>query len=143
MEVFLSSRCRVVICGLLTLASWGGTSLIVGAADPAVEAAIKTGAEYVRQQQLQDGCWEGRGHRLGETALAGLALLAAGFPANSPPVMAAAQGVRRLVPANWKTYEVSLAVMFLDQLGVRNDSEIIRSLGARLAAGQAANGCWT
>ena len=143
MEVFLSSRCRVVICRLLTLASWGGTSLIVGAADPAVEAAIKKGAEYVRQQQLQDGCWEGRDHRLGETALAGLALLAAGFPANSPPVMAAAQGVRRLVPTNWKTYEVSLAVMFLDQLGVRNDSEIIRSLGARLAAGQAANGCWT
>jgi hypothetical protein len=72
-----------------------------------------------------------------------LALLAAGFPPSSPPLMAAAHGVRRLVPANTKTYEVSLAVMFLDQLGVKGDSEIIRHMGARLAAGQAANGCWT
>ncbi len=143
MEVFTSPPWRVVICGLLIWASWGDTTLIVKAADPAIEAAIKKGAEYIRRQQLQDGYWEGRGHRLGETALAGLSLLAAGFPSNSPPVTAAAHGVRRLVPASMETYEVSLAVMFLDQVGVKGDSEIIRHLGARLADGQAANGCWT
>jgi hypothetical protein len=143
MKIFSSPRFRVRICGLLALATWAGTSALVRAGDPAIEAAIKHGAECIRRQQLQDGCWEGRGHRLGETALAGLALLAAGFRPTSPPVMAAAHAVRRLVPANTQTYEVSLAVMFLDQVGVRGDSETIRRLGARLAAGQAANGCWT
>lgn len=111
--------------------------------NPAVKAAIKRGAHYIQRQQLQDGCWQGRGHRLGETALAGLALLAAGQPADSPAVATAARAVRQLALADWQTYDVSLAVMFLDQIGGEGDFEIIRKLGARLAAGQAKDGCWT
>lgn len=113
------------------------------AREPAVEAAIKRGAIYIEQQQRQDGSWRGRGHPLGETALAGLALIAAGHQVKSPAVTAAAQAVRQLTRANWETYDVSLAVMLLDQVGGRGDSEIIRGLGARLVDGQAADGCWT
>ena len=113
------------------------------AAESAVEAAIKRGALYIQRQQLQDGCWQGRGHRLGETALAGLALLAAGQLRDSPAVAAAARTVRQLSLGNRETYDVSLAVMFLDLAGDRKDSEMIRKLGETLAAGQAADGCWT
>lgn len=113
------------------------------AAESAVEAAIKRGALYIQRQQLQDGCWQGRGHRLGETALAGLALLAAGQLPDSPAVAAAARTVRQLSLGNRETYDVSLAVMFLDLAGDRKDSEMIRKLGETLATGQAADGCWT
>jgi hypothetical protein len=109
----------------------------------AVEAAIKRGALYIQRQQLQDGCWQGRGHRLGETALAGLALLAAGQLPDSPAVSAAARAVRQLAAGNRETYDVSLAVMFLDLAGDQKDSGMIRKLGETLTAGQAADGCWT
>jgi hypothetical protein len=111
--------------------------------DPAVTKAMERGSLYIRRHQLRDGCWQHRGHRLGETALAGLALLAAGQPSDSPAVAAATRAVRQLALSNWETYDVSLAVMFLDRVGDREDSEIIRRLGHSLAAGQAANGCWT
>jgi hypothetical protein len=42
-----------------------------------------------------------------------------------------------------QTYDVALAVMFLDRLGKHEDSEVLRQLGDRLRKGQAANGCWT
>lgn len=111
--------------------------------EPVVEAAIKKGALYIQRQQARDGSWQGRGHRLGETALAGLALLAAGDPVGSPAVTNAADAVRRIAPTNRQTYDVSLAVMFLDRVGHRHDSDMIRKLGDTLAAGQAADGCWT
>jgi hypothetical protein len=111
--------------------------------DLTVKPAIKRGAEYIQRHQLPDGSWEGRGHRLGETALAGLALLAAGYPADSPAVAGAVRAVRRLASSNGQTYDVSLAVMFLDCVGHRNDSGMIRDLGRAIVAGQAADGCWT
>lgn len=111
--------------------------------DAAVRKAIETGSLYIRRHQLQDGCWQNRGHRLGETALAGLALLAAGQPPDSPAVAAATRAVRQLVVSNKETYDVSLAVMFLDRIGDQKDTAIIRRLGDNLAAGQAADGCWS
>lgn len=111
--------------------------------EPGIERAIKRGAACIERQQLRDGCWDRRGHRLGETALAGLALLAVGYPADHPAVAAAARAVRAIAVSNSATYDLSLTVMFLDQLGDRSDSETIRKLGARFAAGQAADGCWT
>jgi hypothetical protein len=113
------------------------------AADAAVQAAIDRGAVWLRQRQQRDGAWNGRGHQVGETALAGLALLAAGDRPDSPPIVAASRVVRRLVAVENSTYDVSLAVMFLNQLSERMDSELIRALGQRLVRGQCADGSWT
>lgn len=134
---------RQVVVVVFAMSCLPAASSTTRAQDPAVKAAIERGAQYIQRQQLRDGCWQGRGHRLGETALAGLALLAAGQPTDSPAVAAAARAVRQLAPADWQTYDVSLAVMFLDQIGGDGDFEIVRKLGARLAAGQANDGCWT
>lgn len=113
------------------------------ASDARVKAAIERGAAFVQRHQLQDGSWNSRGHELGETALSGLALLAAGYESNSQPVVAAARRVRELSESNWQTYDISLAVMFLDRVGARQDVAVIRTLGEKLAGGQLANGCWT
>ena len=40
------------------------------------------------------------------------------------------------------TYEVALAILFLDRLGEKSDSRIIQMLAARLIAGQTATGGW-
>jgi hypothetical protein len=106
------------------------------AEDSDVEAAIKKGTLYIQRLQLRDGSWHNRGHRLGETALAGLALLAAGQPSDSAPVDSAARAVRQLAVNNNETYDVSLAVMFLDRIGNSEDSALIRRLGERLANGR-------
>ena len=129
--------------GMLVVVFLFSVHTTTSADDHAVKKAIERGSLYIRQQQLQDGCWQGRGHRLGETALAGLALLAAGQQADSPAVAAATRAVRQLAIGNRETYGVSLTVMFLDRVGNRKDSEMIRRLGQSLAAGQAADGCWT
>lgn len=111
--------------------------------DSDVEAAIRRGVLYIQRQQLSDGCWHSHGHRLGETALAGLALLAAGERSDSEAVVSAARAVRHLAISSNETYGVSLAVMFLDRIGHVEDSVLIKRLGERLADGQAADGCWT
>ncbi len=132
--------CAYTTLGLILL---GSAQSFCRAAQPVVDAAIKRGALYIQRLQNRDGSWQARGHQLGETSLAGLALLAAGYPADSPVIASAARAVRQIARKNWNTYDVSLAVMFLDQVGARRDEQIIRLLGDRLAQGQAADGCWT
>jgi hypothetical protein len=138
-----SRRNQRFVVGMLAMAFLFAVHSASQADNPVVELAIKRGALNIQRQQLQDGCWQSRGHRLGETALAGLALLAAGQPVDSPAVAAATRAVRQHALGNRETYDVSLAVMFLDRVGDRKDSETIRRLGESLAAGQAADGCWT
>ena len=89
--------------GMLVVVFLFSVHTTTSADDHAVKKAIERGSLYIRQQQLQDGCWQGRGHRLGETALAGLALLAAGQQADSPAVAAATRAVRQLAIGNRET----------------------------------------
>jgi len=142
-RVVKPGRLRIAICVILSVSMGTRSNLAVEAVETVVGTAIRNGASYIERRQLHDGSWQARGHQLGETALAGLALLAARYPAHSPAVAAAARAVRQLAPRNSQTYDVALAVMFLDQVGAQADSELIRNLGSRLAAGQAANGSWS
>lgn len=98
----------------------------------------------MRSQQAS-GAWGGWGgsHELGETALAALALLAAGSPANSPEVQAAAGLVRGQAAGDPDTYDVSLAIMFLDQLAAATDEPLIKTLLGNLQRGQGGDGSWS
>ena len=108
-----------------------------------IRRSISQGVQYLIGMQSADGTWSSSGHVLGETALAGLALIAGGQDPNSPRVVAAAEAVRRLAATDTNTYDNSLAIMFLDRLGVPSDADLLRRLGARLAEGQCASGAWT
>lgn len=135
--------CREVAVGIACIFFFLIVPSALEASNVRVKAAIKRGAAFVQGLQLQDGSWNSRGHELGETALSGLALLAAGYKKTSQPVVAAARKVRELSQSSLQTYDISLAVMFLDRVGARNDVAVIRTLGKKLAGGQAANGSWT
>ena len=114
------------------------------AADPAAsKAAITRGVEYLLQTQSRDGSWNTWSHELGETALAGMALLAGGQAVDSQSVMAAAAVVRRLARSDTSTYDTSLAIMFLDRLGQPIDADLLRDLGGRLRSGQCRDGSWS
>jgi len=130
---------------ILAVASAAAPYLPLAAAPPAeIEASIARGVRFLERTQGGRGAWEMRGYPLGETALAGLALLAAGVPDDARAAQAAAAAVRALSPTpGTETYEVSLAIMFLDRLGDQGDVKTIRGLGRRLAAGQCVDGSWT
>ena len=128
------------VCACL-IACWLAVSAV---ADDRVRRAIDRATGYLIQTQRQGGTWNSMAsHELGETSLAGMALLAGGKPANEPAVLAAATAVRKRAADDWTTYDTALAIMFLDRLGLPRDTELLGRLGQRLAGGQGGSGAWT
>ncbi|HVS34915.1 MAG TPA: prenyltransferase/squalene oxidase repeat-containing protein [Gemmataceae bacterium] len=107
-----------------------------------VNKAIERGVEWLRKTQQQDGSWA-QAHAVGLAALPGLTLLECGVPADDEQVVKAAEYVRRKAPMLGKTYELGLAILFLDRLGDEQDEPLIRSMALRLIAGQTAAGGWS
>ncbi|HEY8505436.1 MAG TPA: HEAT repeat domain-containing protein, partial [Gemmataceae bacterium] len=111
--------------------------------------AVERGADYLRRHLRNPGAvppGEAAGisasHRLGRLSLAGLALLESGVPADDPVLVQAVKGVRAGAEAETQTYDLALAVMFLDRYGDKADSPLIRALGERLLTGQGVSGGW-
>src|SRR5262249_46750219 len=118
-----------------------------------VQQATERGIVYLRRTQLANGSWiigkeavaddySPPYYAAGFAGLGGLALLETGVPAKDPAVQAAARYIRLSGPRLFRTYDVSLAVLFLDRLGDARDRPLIRSLALRLVAGQTAWGGW-
>lgn len=108
-----------------------------------VRRSVRAGVAYLVDAQAKDGTWNSSGHCLGETALAGMALVAGGSPIDDPSVTAAADAVRRMAASEMSTYDNSLSIMFLDRLGIESDSALIERMALRLNQGQCLNGAWT
>jgi hypothetical protein len=109
-----------------------------------INRAIDRGVEALRRLQQPDGTWAppGEYHKLGYAGLPGLTLLECGAPATDPAVVQAARFVRQYANKAEDTYEISVALLFLDRLGDAGDLELIQTLAARLIAGQTATGGW-
>jgi hypothetical protein len=118
-----------------------------------VQEAIDRGVTYLRRTQLPTGSWiigkEGVAddyappyYAAGFAGLGGLALLESGVPAGDPAVQAASRYIRKSGPRLFRTYDVTLALLFLDRLGDARDQPLVRSLALRLAAGQTPLGGW-
>jgi hypothetical protein len=118
-----------------------------------VNKAIDRGVAYLRRTQCSNGSWtyggkqqklllDPRAWAVGHAAMPGLTLLECGVAPTDPAVQKAAAYVRKHAPPLNRTYEISLAVLFLDRLGDPADRPLIRSLALRLVAGQNARGGW-
>jgi hypothetical protein len=109
-----------------------------------VNEAIDRGVVYLRKTQLKNGSWSLALHGVGYAALPGLTLLECGVSAKDPAVLKAARYVRFNAPTlnNKTTYQLSLAILFLDRLGDPKDRKLIRTMALRLVAGQNAAGGW-
>ena len=99
----------------------------------AIDEAVKMGVAYLSDQfqGMKPGdLREATG--IGPAALAGLALLESGKPANDPTVKAIAAAVRDAAYTETRTYQISLCVFFLDRLGEPTDAAYIQMLAVRL-----------
>jgi VWFA-related protein len=109
--------------------------------DQEIASAIARGVEFLKQVQSSEGHWDDPSqsqHRLGLTALAGLALLENGVATDSSEITRARQVVNELARDSDQTYDLALAILFLArcQKGRRGEADLlIQNLGRRLAAG--------
>lgn len=115
----------------------------------AVDDAVARGVEFLQRTQTPVGSWgtgtdvNDGGWLVGYTALAGLALAECGVPPSDPALKKAADIVRAAAPRIDRTYEVSLAILFLDRVADPKDKDRIQSLASRLIGGQTASGGWS
>jgi hypothetical protein len=109
-----------------------------------VNKVIDRGVQWLQKHQTPSGSWGPPGlHPIGLTALPALTLLECGVPADDPAIQKAANRVRKAIPKLDRTYELSLAILFLDRLGDAADDKLIQTCALRLAAGQSPAGGWT
>jgi hypothetical protein len=106
-----------------------------------VDKAIERGLKYLRSAQSPNGSWPGS-YPLGTTALPALTMLECGLPGNDPQVQKAAAFIRKEAPAQTRTYDASLALLFLSRLGESQDRPLIQNLAMRLVVKQTAAGGW-
>ncbi len=119
-----------------------------------VNNAIDRGVTYLKRTQQKNGTWanpqgnwaearfHGHVYAIGFTALPGLTLLECGVPPSDPIIQQAAQFVRSKATQLDRTYELALAILFLDRLGDPADKKLIQTFALRLIAGQSATGGW-
>ena len=116
----------------------------------AIDRAINLGVGFLqRNQNQQTGSWGtgtdvggGGGWLVGYAALTGLALVECGVPTTDRGLQVAASVVRNNYTKIDSTYEVALAILFLDRMGNAKDRGVIQGLAARLIAGQTGSGGW-
>jgi hypothetical protein len=131
-----------VLVGLLMVAHNPGDGTAGSSDGPAkeeVQKAVERGVAFLKSQSH---AWDFEGHSVGVSALVGLALLECGVPSTDETIDGAAQLVRRDVASIDDTYDVSLAIMFLDRLGSPDDEALIETCCLRIVAGQSNRGGW-
>ncbi|HEV3204044.1 MAG TPA: HEAT repeat domain-containing protein [Gemmataceae bacterium] len=104
--------------------------------NPAVRQAIEKGVQSLKRNPAPDA------GRVGAWALTGLTLLECAVPDTDPVIQNAAVLIRKGSLEQTNTYDLSLALMFLDRLGEPADVELIQSMGVRLLGGQNMAGGW-
>lgn len=102
-----------------------------------VNRAIDRGVTYLFAQHLKLNEYR---NYLG---LLGLTLLECGIAADHSSVRQIAAWIRARERDLKQTYELTLAILFLDRLGDPRDQKLIRAFGQRLLIGQLDCGTWT
>jgi len=114
-----------------------------------ITAARQKGIEFIKSQQNKEGFWEfdddpkTDSNNVGLTALCTIALIENGVPHNDPVVRNGYEYVLEKSTSLKSTYELSLATVMLSRMGDRRDRLRIKTLAARLFAGQLKSGGWT
>jgi len=131
----------------------------------AVAQAIEKGVAFLKENQGKNGCWsynrggvdggiriggvEQKGRAdftspmdMGVTALAGLALLEAEVKPDDPSIQKAADYLRNGAAELTWTHSLGAAVLFFDRLNGSRDTDLIKTMAARLVAGQNKDGGW-
>jgi hypothetical protein len=144
-RVVLLLRCIAVFAGTVSAAD---LKPLTKEEQDKINNAIDRGVQFLKGAQANNGGWKWRMYRDGrfqaaQSALPAYALLEAGVAANDPVIQKAAEYVRPKALTSDFTYELSLTLLFLDRLGDPKDEKLIKTLAARLVAGQHFSGGWS
>ena len=136
---------RVICAGAGALL---GLALAVGispaASEKDIDLAIKRGADYLRGAYKQVGLEQTQSPEgIGPVALSGLAMLEANVPGTDPAIVGILAAVRDQSYREYRTYQLTLCLLFLDRYADPADEGLMQVLGVRLLAGQNSLGGWT
>lgn len=131
---------RLVLAGAWLLVA--NPAFVRAQTDEEISAARLKGVEYLKYQQEKDGSWKYENHAVGITALCTLALIENGTPIYDPVVEKGYRFVRKNCVDEKQTYDLALSILLLARVGDRQDRGQIRTMGARLLAGQTKTGGW-
>ena len=135
----------IIRCGWLLVAATLGNQSIAQQTrvEMSLKESVSRGVRFLQSGQQRDGSWLFRGHNVGITALAGLALLEGGLSATDPQLSHAHDYILKDATATDQTYDISVILLFLDRYGSKEDTQLMLKLGERLVAGQLVSGGWT
>lgn len=133
---------RILTCTLTLGLAIAVTSPAFAQSDEAITAARARGVQFLKQKQKGDGTWEFAGHNVGITALCTIALIENGVPLTDSSVQKGYEYVKKNCTKLKNTYDLSLVVVLLSRFGDRRDKPQIKTLAARLIAGQMDSGGW-
>jgi hypothetical protein len=129
LQLWLAAAGLMVVVGALTPVSGQDAAF-----EKDVNKAVDRGVEHLTKMQGQDGSWPH--DRKGATALAAWALLECAVSPNDERITKAADAIREHALTIKSTYEISLAIFFLDRLGDPEDAPLIEALALRLMYNQ-------
>lgn len=117
------------------------TSSTFGADQQQINAAIAKGATFLQSQHnQQQGGYTGGNHGVGSAGLAGITMLVGGTKSDNPAIQNITLFIRQRAPSETATYNIALAILFLDRLGDPRDVPAIQLLGTRLYGGMTRDG---
>lgn len=144
---------RLLFSVVVTSVMWSGLSNVALAQTPPtdelIQAARLRGVEFIKSQQNKDGYWSYNedpkvdSNNVGLSALCTIALIENGVAHNDPVVRKGYEFVLEKSGKLKNTYELALATVMLSRMGDRRDRLRIKTLAARLVAGQLKSGGWT
>lgn len=111
---------------------------VAGVTPESVQEAKRKGVAFLGA--TRNGWFNNDQHRVGYIALGGLTMVECKVHPTEPLLQQAADLTRKLAVATDQTYEIAVAILFLDRMGDQRDKALIQTLGARLIAGQESGG---
>src|SRR5690606_1789043 len=93
------------------------------------QLAVRSGVEFLKQQQREDGMWvsnTGGLYRIGTTALRALALIESGVPMNDPAIQQSLAVLR--TPDTKLVYDASLQIAVLTHSKEDDDRALLERL---------------
>ena len=117
-------------------------SFAQGPSEEQITKGRERGVEFLKQKQKSDGSWEFKDHDVGITALCTIALIENGVSPTDPVVQRGYEFVKKGTTSLKNTYDLALVTVMLTRIGDRRDRPQIKTLAARLIAGQMDSGGW-
>ena len=142
MSARMRRLCVVVVWMGVVMGACPCPAQVAAPTEETITAARARGVKYLKTKQKKDGSWEFSGHEVGISALCTIALIENGVDLTDSAVQSGYEFVKKKAKDQKNTYDLALIIVMLQRMGDRRDRPLIRTMAARLMAGQLDSGGW-